>query len=79
VRTHLGRFLAETAAATDGAGVRFIEREFRAFLGCGQLEGRWKLKLAVRGGESVYARYDHDDLHVAFSGPIAGPPDFENQ
>jgi arylsulfatase A len=25
-------------------------------------EGRWKLKLAVRGGESVYARYDHDDL-----------------
>lgn len=25
-------------------------------------EGRWKLKLAVRGGESIYARYDHDDL-----------------
>src|SRR5262245_7915653 len=25
-------------------------------------EGRWRLKLAVRGGESVYARYDHDDL-----------------
>jgi arylsulfatase A len=25
-------------------------------------EGRWKLKLAVVGGESVYARYDHDDL-----------------
>lgn len=25
-------------------------------------EGRWKLKLAVRGGESLYARYDHDDL-----------------
>lgn len=25
-------------------------------------EGRWKLKLAVSGGESVYARYDHDDL-----------------
>jgi hypothetical protein len=39
VRTHLDRFLAETAAATDGAGVpRFIEREFRAFLGCGALE-----------------------------------------
>ena len=28
----------------------------------GYREGRWKLKLAVRGGESVYARYDHDDL-----------------
>jgi hypothetical protein len=39
VRTHLDRFLAETTAATDGAGVpRFIEREFRAFLGCGALE-----------------------------------------
>jgi ribosomal protein S27E len=39
VRTHLERFLAETAAATDGAGLpRFIEREFRDFLGCGQLE-----------------------------------------
>jgi hypothetical protein len=38
VRTHLERFLAETAAATDGAGVpRFIEREFREFLGCGVL------------------------------------------
>ena len=33
VRTHLERFLAETAAATDGVGVpRFIEREFRDFL-----------------------------------------------
>ena len=33
VRTHLDRFLAETAAASDGAGVpRFIEREFRDFL-----------------------------------------------
>ena len=38
VRTHLERFLAETAAASDGAGVpRFIEREFRDFLGCGVL------------------------------------------
>lgn len=25
-------------------------------------EGRWKLKLAVRGGESTYSRYDHEDL-----------------
>ena len=39
VRTHLERFLAETAAATEGAGVpRFIEREFRDFLGCGALD-----------------------------------------
>jgi hypothetical protein len=38
VRTHLERFLDETAAATDGAGLpRFIEREFRDFLGCGAL------------------------------------------
>lgn len=38
VRTHLDRFLEETAAATDGAGVpRFIAREFRDFLGCGAL------------------------------------------
>jgi arylsulfatase A len=28
----------------------------------GYREGRLKLKLAVKGGESVYARYDHPDL-----------------
>jgi len=38
VRTHLEPFLAAAAAATDGAGVpRFVEAEFRAFLGCGLL------------------------------------------
>jgi hypothetical protein len=38
VGAHLERFLTETAAATDGAGVpRFIEREFRDFLGCGEV------------------------------------------
>ena len=39
VRAHLDCFLADTAVATDGVGLpRFIEREFRDFLGCGQLE-----------------------------------------
>jgi len=39
VRSHLDRFLRETAATSDGAGLpRFIEREFRDFLGCGQLD-----------------------------------------
>jgi len=38
VRTHLERFLEETASGNDGVGVpRFIEREFREFLGCGAL------------------------------------------
>ena len=38
VRTHLEPFLAAAAAASDGAGVpRFVEAEFRAFLGCGLL------------------------------------------
>ena len=38
VRTHLDRFLEETAAPTDGAGVPgFVAREFRAFLGCGDI------------------------------------------
>jgi len=49
VRTHLARFLDATAATTDGAGVpRFIEREFRDFLGCGDLR---------RGFCRVYRRY----------------------
>jgi len=39
VRDHLDRFLAATAAATGGVGLpRFLDREFRDFLGCGQLE-----------------------------------------
>jgi hypothetical protein len=39
VRTHLDPFLPHTTAATEGAGLpRFTVREFRDFLGCGQLE-----------------------------------------
>jgi len=38
VRAHLEQFLAATASASDGVGVpRFIEREFRDYLGCGDL------------------------------------------
>jgi hypothetical protein len=49
VRTHLGRFLDETAAGTDGVGVpRFIEREFRDFLGCGDLRRGFVRRLRVR-------------------------------
>jgi hypothetical protein len=54
VRTHLERFLAETAAATDGAGVpRFIEREFREFLGCGSLSRGFA---RVRCGDCAFER-----------------------
>lgn len=46
VRARLERFLTETAAATDGVGVpRFIESEFRDFLGC-----RGRLRECGRGG-----------------------------
>jgi hypothetical protein len=41
--------VAETAAATDGAGLpRFIERELRDFLGCG-VEGHLRLSAGIRG------------------------------
>ena len=53
----------------DGRGHRDPEGGFRYLYyrqdnsGLGAYrEGRWKLKLAVQGGESVYARYDHGDL-----------------
>ena len=36
VREHLETFLAEARQRSDGAGLpRFVERELRAFLGCG--------------------------------------------
>lgn len=57
VRTHLDRFLAATAAATHGAGVpRFIEREFRSFLGCGVL-----VVEAIEG--AVASRHAEEALH----------------
>jgi hypothetical protein len=46
VRDHLEVFLAEAAAAGNGAGVpRFVERAFRAFLRCGWLAGGFALPL----------------------------------
>src|SRR2546422_6493091 len=50
------RFLTETAAASDGAGVpRFIEREFRDFLGCGALGDRKSTRLNSSHGYISYA------------------------
>src|SRR4029077_7941320 len=46
---------------SDGPFRYLLVRQDNSGLG-GYREGRWKLKLAVRGGESVYALYDHDDL-----------------
>jgi len=52
-----------------GYGLRDPEGDFRYLLVRssnlelgGYIEGRWKLKLKVVGGESLYARYDHEDL-----------------
>ncbi|MFN8543379.1 MAG: transposase [Candidatus Binatia bacterium] len=54
VEVHLARFLDEAAAATDGAGVpRFIEREFRDFLGCGDLRRGF---CRVRCGDCAFER-----------------------
>jgi len=57
----IGPLLAGTD--TDSAdGFRYLYyRQDNSGLGAYR-EGRWKLKLAVVGGESVYARYDHGDL-----------------
>lgn len=55
--------LLEGSAARDPDGVfRYLySRQDNTGFGAYR-EGRWKLKLAVVGGESVYARYDHPDL-----------------
>jgi arylsulfatase A-like enzyme len=55
--------LLEGSAPRDADGAfRFLYyRQDNSGIG-GYREGRWKLKLAVEGGESVYARYDHGDL-----------------
>jgi arylsulfatase A-like enzyme len=52
-----------------GYGLRDAEGDFRYLLVRssnlelgGYIEGKWKLKLKVVGGESVYAVYDHEDL-----------------
>lgn len=55
--------LLEGSGSRDADGVfRYLYyRQDNSGLGAYR-EGRWKLKLAVQGGESVYARYDHGDL-----------------
>jgi len=46
----------------DQDGIRYLyARQDSRAIGAYR-EGNWKLKLAVEGGESLYARYDHDDL-----------------
>ncbi len=46
----------------DEDGIRYLYyRQDNSGIGAYR-EGRWKLKLAVQGGESVYARYEHGDL-----------------
>jgi len=58
VRAHLARFLDETAAATDGSGVpRFIEREFRDFLGWGDLRGASVACGATTAPSSAWSRW----------------------
>jgi arylsulfatase A-like enzyme len=59
----------DIAALLEGTGGRDPDGVFRYLYyrqdnsGLGAYrEGRWKLKLAVEGGESLYARYDHGDL-----------------
>ena len=55
--------LLEGSGQRDPGGVfRYLYyRQDNSGLGAYR-EGRWKLKLAVQGGESVYSRYDHGDL-----------------
>ncbi len=46
----------------DIDGIRYVYyRQDNSAVGAYR-EGKWKLKLAVQGGESVYARYDHGNL-----------------
>ncbi|MEW6269160.1 MAG: sulfatase-like hydrolase/transferase [Thermodesulfobacteriota bacterium] len=59
----------DIVALLDGSGVRDPDGPFRFLYWrqdssglAGYREGRFKLKLAVEGGESLYARYDHPDL-----------------
>lgn len=55
--------LLEGSGPRDADGIfRYLyHRQDNSGLGAYR-EGRWKLKLAVQGGESIYARYDHGDL-----------------
>lgn len=54
--------LAGTGTRDPNGDVRYLYyRQDASGIGAYR-EGRWKLKLAVQGGESVYSRYDHADL-----------------
>lgn len=54
--------LLEARGPRDEEEFRFLYyRQDNTGLGAYR-EGRWKLKLAVQGGESIYSRYDHGDL-----------------
>ena len=60
--TDLWPLLAGSGARDPDGAIRYLYyRQDGSGLG-GYREGRWKLKLAVQGGESVYSRYDHPDL-----------------
>jgi uncharacterized sulfatase len=58
----IGPLLAGSGSRDPAGGVQYLYyRQDGTGLG-GYREGRWKLKVAVTGGESVYSRYDHGDL-----------------
>ena len=58
----IGALLTGTGERDAGNGFRYLYYRQDNTAIAGYREGRWKLKLAVEGGESLYARFDHDDL-----------------
>lgn len=60
--TDIGPLLTGTGSRDGDAGIRHIYYRQNSLTPGAYREGDWKLKLAVRGGESLYARYEHGDL-----------------